>query len=450
MKKKYIKQRLDIYYPIVFCILTVLLAACTSQQSSGNTSPSSSTLPLVQSGTQPALQTSCPANGTARAAIMTPLSLGKRQNLVYIYNEVPANTSTAFGHLERYDVAAGKKTEIVTSGIAIQSAQVSADGQWVLFISTPDPRGDPQHSGMLQLVRVDGQQLQTLFCFPHFTGTDSATFQWSSDEKSVLLTVDSGDTTSVITLLDMHTGNLHVEISITDPQQMYRYSVLTWIDNQRAYVLKSGREAPAPPVRLYLLDTKTNQHPDGSDLKFILEHGQRFNDLSFVNSIDSQTLYGASCLQVSDPFDSTIWQEPTTGGTQKTIYHQAHTICINRMRVVSATTFLLLVTRTNDGGNTYTHEIWTMNINDGKSTILYLLPPAPPDRSDTYNFNTYNQYTWSNVSRDGLLYSYQLDTNDSTTITHQLFIGPLSGGGVPQAIDVVKRGSVSLVGWTTM
>ena len=224
---------------------------------------------------------------------------------------------------------------------------------------------------------------------------------------------------------------------------------MTWLDNKRAYVLRSGRQGPPPPVKLYLLDIRTNQHPDGSDLKPILEHSVRFSHLSFDNSFDSKTLFGAYCLQASDPFDSTVWREPATGGTQKTIYHQAHTICIDSMRVVSATTFLLLVTRTDDRGNSTSHEIWTMTINSGMHTVLYHTLPAPKNRSDTYAFNTYNQYAWSNVSRNGRLYSYQLESNDSTTISHQLFIAPLSGGK-PQIIAVVKRGSVSLAGWTMM
>jgi len=89
----------------------------------------------------PQTQTACPAPNTARAAVMRPLALGSHQNLVYIYNEVPRNTSTAFGHLRRYDATTGQKTDFTTSGIRILQGQVSSDGQWVLFLSMPDPRG---------------------------------------------------------------------------------------------------------------------------------------------------------------------------------------------------------------------------------------------------------------------------------------------------------------------
>jgi len=62
--------------------------------------------------------------------------------------------------------AMATKPKSTSSGLRIEQAQVSQDGQWVLFLSIPDPRGDSQHSAMLQLVRLDGQGLQTLYCFP--------------------------------------------------------------------------------------------------------------------------------------------------------------------------------------------------------------------------------------------------------------------------------------------
>jgi len=104
---------------------------------------------------------------------MRPLTLGSHQNLVYIYNDVPPNTSTSSGVLRRYDTATGQKVDIATSGLRIDQAQVSRDGQWVLFLSIPDPRGDSQHSAMLQLVRMDGRGLQTLFCFSNVTQTNA-------------------------------------------------------------------------------------------------------------------------------------------------------------------------------------------------------------------------------------------------------------------------------------
>src|SRR5438067_3252684 len=157
------KQRKYTFLTVLSFCLFSLFAAC-AQHPDVNVAQINAKNASAQNTQMPVTKTSCPADGTARAAVMRPLRLGKHGNVVYIYNEIPLNTSTAFGHLKRYDVVTGQKTELVTSGIAIQSAQVSADGQWVLFLSTPDPRIDPQHSALLQLVRMDGQGLQTLYC----------------------------------------------------------------------------------------------------------------------------------------------------------------------------------------------------------------------------------------------------------------------------------------------
>src|SRR6266851_1544120 len=143
---------------LLLCLLLVLVSACDlpGSGSGGNTtqvspngggtvasSPTVSATP--QTVPMPATNTSCPAADTARPAVMRTLVRGQLQNLIYIYNEVPQNTSTAVGHLRRYDVSNGHKAEIVSSGIRIDQAQVSADGQWVLFLSIPDQRGDSQH-----------------------------------------------------------------------------------------------------------------------------------------------------------------------------------------------------------------------------------------------------------------------------------------------------------------
>src|SRR5689334_22405240 len=63
----------------------------------------------------PPTQTSCPKEGTARAAITAPLVLGTHENVVYLLNEYQQATVTtpAFaGILQRYDTTTGKKTVI--------------------------------------------------------------------------------------------------------------------------------------------------------------------------------------------------------------------------------------------------------------------------------------------------------------------------------------------------
>src|SRR6266702_7731107 len=194
---------------LAVCLVFLLAASASQSDARANSSNTSHAL-------QPALSTTCPANGTARPAVMTPLVLGSHRNIVYVYNEIPPNTTISYGHIKRYDVTTGQKTTIVTSGLSIQHAQVSADGQWVLFLSQVDPRGDPNHSAMLQLVRMDGQGLQTLYCLPAAKYVRPANIQWSSDQKSVLISTDDNTSTSTVTLLNLATGKLITELKISD------------------------------------------------------------------------------------------------------------------------------------------------------------------------------------------------------------------------------------------
>ncbi|HET8839908.1 MAG TPA: serine/threonine-protein kinase, partial [Ktedonobacteraceae bacterium] len=102
----------------------------------------------VPSVSHPTLLTNCPQQGTTRRAVLdaSPSSVqNNHQNLVYLaYGE-------AGTELERYDVVTKKTSLILASPGYIRSAQISADGHWILFART-------QTSGFaLQLVRTDGQ-----------------------------------------------------------------------------------------------------------------------------------------------------------------------------------------------------------------------------------------------------------------------------------------------------
>jgi hypothetical protein len=384
-------------------------------------------------------QTSCPANGTARAAVMMPVKLGKHPTIVYVYNEVPLNTSTAFGHLKLYDVTTGHKSVLVTSGLSIKNAQVSADGQWVLFLSQVDPRGDPKHDSMLQLIRIDGQGLQTLYCLPAAKYSRPPNIQWSTDQKSVLISTDDNTSTSTITLLNLATGKLKTELKITDKN--YEYNILTWLDFTQAYVIRSGRFGPPPPIVLYILDTTKNDPPSGN-LKKVLEHSLRFSFLSFDSSFNAKQLFVSYCLFAASPFDTTISVGPATGGTQKTIYHQAPSICIQQLRAVTPQTLLMTVDSYNSRTNTHDNQVWKMKPDGSGRTVLFDLPK----NGTTYSMNVYTQFPWSNVSRDGSMYTLQTTNNNSSQQT--LAFGLLKGGN-PTQFAYTSRGSVDIVGWTT-
>lgn len=167
------------YRSFFLCLgLLFLLVAC------GTTSRTPGTTPTAATGTTPGVTTTtapvpptqidCPPAGTARAAVMAPLALGKHPTIVYVYDEASGNTPT-YGFLKRDDVTTGNKAVIAQVPGFIAQAQVSSDGQWVLFTSAASYTLPEK----LQLVRVDGQGLQTLYC-----GDGSTTIQypqWSTN-----------------------------------------------------------------------------------------------------------------------------------------------------------------------------------------------------------------------------------------------------------------------------
>jgi hypothetical protein len=433
------------------------------------TTPSTPTAQPVQTVAMPPTQTDCPAISSTnpfgtRAAVMRPLALGQHNNLVYVYNEVPTNTTIAYGHLERYDVATGARTTIVTSGVRIQEAQVSTDGQWIMFLTIPDARGDRLHAALLQLVRMDGQGLQTLYCFPSlnygYTSTPSTagslpvaylpiSFQWSADQRHVLLSSEAGGNISRIDMLDITTGAMRGELLISD--SLFSYRAMTWLDNSRAYVLTVNRQGPAQPVTLYLLDTAATTNPTSPSWVVVLKHAVRFSDLAMDSSYDGRTLFVSYCLQAASPFDSTVSSEPATGGTQQTIYHQAPTTCLENMRAISSTNLLLLV------------ETATVNMSDQEQHIgllatngsggLHLLNTLPGGNSYTYTLNNWTQLPWSNVSRDGALYSlnaYKVLSSNPYQVQTTTYYGSLSGGNVVTVATTNGLSNVEVAGWTLM
>lgn len=341
--------------------------------------------------------------------------------------------------MKLYDVTTGQKSVLVTSGLSIEHAQVSANGQWVLFLSQIDPRGDRQYDSMLQLIRIDGQGLQTLYCLPAAKYSRPANIQWSTDQKSVLISTDDNTSTSTVSLLNLATGKLKTELKITD--QNYSYNVLTWLDYTQAYIVRTGRFGPQPPIILYILDTSKNNNPNGSNLKKVLEHSVRMSFLSLDSNYNAKQLFVSYCLFAAASFDTTISSGPATGGAQKNIFHQAPNTCAQQLRAVTPQTLLLVVETYNPRTNTYTNQLWKMKPDGSGLLTLFALP-----KNDTaYIMNVYTQFPWSNLSRDGSIYALQ--TINPNTSLQTLVFGSLKGGN-PTQFAYTYRGSVDIAGWT--
>ena len=444
---------------IFFCFLLVMVSACSlpSSGSDGNSTPTaagaSSDTPSgpPQTVQMPATQTACPDANTARPAVIRYLALGQLQNLVYIYNEVPQNTTTAIGHLRRYDVSNGHKAEVVSSGLRIDQAQISADGQWVLFLSIPDPRGDTQHSAMLQLVRMDGEGLQTLYCFPKATYSGSPNsdklsiaFQWSVDQKSILMSENTDNKVSQIFLLDVASGSIR-QLFQDQNDTLYSYSVVTWLDNTHFYIIKQGTNGPTPPATVYLMDASTATLASPG-LISILTTPTRMSYYSLDSSYDGTLLYNSYCLLAGSPFNTNIQVGPAAGGARHTIYQEKPNNCIQMLRAVSSNTLLLLMQISH--GGTFENQIWKMNLLGDSTQPLTTLTSANSGQTG-YSMNPTSQYPWSNVSRDGSYYALQ--ARDPMATNQTILVCPMKGGDqIPVAVTNPGTSSVSLVGWTTL
>lgn len=466
-------QRFAILPALLLCLLLTFMTACAggpanpdpqaASSPTGSQGTSTSATSTAQANTSgnngggsnmPQTDTSCPGAGKARAAVMRSLTLGNHQNLVYIYNQVPQNTSTASGILRRYDLATNQKVDIATSGIHIDQAQVSQDGQWVLFLSIPDPRADSQHSALLQLVRIDGKGLQTLYCFPNqtYSGHGNVTrlpisLQWSPDQKSILISLNTNNTTSQILLLNVASGSIS-ELFRDEQDSLYAYSVVTWLDNTHFYVVQLGTSAPTPPAVIFLVDatTATVAKPG---LNNIFTTATRQSFYSFDSSPDGKKLYSSSCLLAANPFNTTVVVGAATGGARTPIFQGSPQDCVQVVRVISPGTLLILAQVATVAGNAFSNDVWTLSTTPGASYNVAGLLSVSPDDPTRYDFNETSQFPWSNVSRDGATYAVQA-VNPNTS-TQSILIGSLNGGS---ARVIASTGSgtstVSLAGWTTM
>ncbi len=449
--------------------LIFLLAACGSGGSAtsatptttGNT-PSSGTsatpgkTPPANGGTTapiPSTQTSCPAAGTSRAAIMPTLALGSHQNIVYIVNEYQGQTLT-FGTLKRYDVSTGAKTEIVKiASISISDAQVSADGQWILFVAVTT------HQAKLQLVRMDGQALQTLYCAtPASNGANPASalsnIEWAANQQLAAFNSYTGPA-SYLYVLNIQNGTLQTELStnagvIDTP--------LTWLDNTRLYLY--GPEVDAPPQALYLLDTSRGANQNPNNLLKVFDASGVTGITNFCwnsdSSFDGTTLYTSQCATTpnssghgigSQSGPSTINLRPATGGVQQKIFTSQNT-AITAIRSINKTTLLLLVYNNGTGTNVDTSQNGLWKVNTDGSGLTRLTSGGAGVSGGPSLLCPYTQYPWSNVSRDGSMFAFQHNT--ATGQTQSLLFSSLSGGAQTNFASISDGTQLSIVGWTTM
>ena len=390
----------------------------------------------------PTTSTSCPASGTGRAAVIAHLQLGSHQNVVYVYNVGTSNAPSS-SFLKRHDISNGTDTVIATfPGAYVASPQVSADGQWILFLALSGGQNK------LQLIRMDGQGLQTLYCSPQGETLNDA--QWSTDQRLVAFEhfSNNGSIQDQVTVLNLRSGNVQTDLS---SQGGIVYAPVTWLDNTRLYLSHEGTDSPIDS--LYLLDTSRGANQPQSNLTLVYQSmpdSSHSACWSADSSYDGSTAFISECGLLNSTHHpgasaqegpSDILAKPATGGTAHPIFSNA-TEAIMMVRAVTRNTLLFVVNDLafDSGVNVdKSHNgLWKINTDGSGATQL----------TTNGNLNSESQFPWSNISRDANLYSLQ--TSDGHTVTLQF--GSLSGGATTTFASTASGSTANLaiVGWTTM
>jgi hypothetical protein len=416
---------------LAVCLVFLFVASVPLLRAHASSSASTQVL-------RPAISTSCPASGTARAAYMPSMTQGSHPTIVYIVNEGTYSQPT-FGTLKRYDVVTGGKVEIIKmANTFMLSAQVSANKQWLLFVS----RSAGQVK--LQLIRMDGQFLQTLYCGVGTPQGDILEAQWSTNQRSVLfLQVVSSGTS--LKLLNVTTGALQVELA---PVRGLTFHPRTWLDNSRAYI--AFQPTDSPPDRLYILDITKGANQDSRTLKQVFDASTISSCWDFDSSYDATRLFTSQCTTDPNPTGpgvsnyhgpSVINGRPATGGSVTSVYTR-NDLAFRTVRAVTSSTLLFTVGNTT--GTTTQNGLWRMGVDGFQPTPLVKTPGSTDSQ-----LNQFTQFPWSNVSRSGTQYVLAEVHISTPHITYTLEYGSLSGGS-PFVFASITDVQLWVVGWTTM
>lgn len=429
------------------CCLILLLTACSSNTpptaipkdtppTPGITPPTNRGITPISTTTttvaMPPTQTSCPPEGTARAMLTAPLALGSHQNIIYILNQGTYD-NPSHGKLIRYDVQTGRKTELFNvTNAHIYEAQVSADGQWVLFVTTTGITG---RQSKLQMLRMDGQGLQTLYCAPDF-GIQQ--LHWSANQH-LLVFYNVVNKQGIVYLLNMTSGALQTEFSTPPGAGVV---LRTWLDATHIYLTDTAVDTIH--ARIYLLDINKGPDQHFSDLLTVLV--QEYGD--FDSNDDGSQLFVShgGCRQGGCSGPSSITKQSITGGPQPIIY-DSQVYDVIAVRTIDHNSLLFII------GNTFNptsidvdrsqNGLWKINVDGSGMTRLI------PITAQQYCYLNYNdQEPWANVSRDGSMYVLQVNGFQGTVATESLFVGSLRDGTSKVFASLTDGSQLVMVGWT--
>jgi hypothetical protein len=193
---------------------------------------------------------------------------------------------------------------------------------------------------------------------------------------------------------------------------------------------------------VYLLDTTKGANQQTTDLQQVVTLGQPCWD--FDSSFDSTKLFVSQCTPGQPEGSSSVGVQPASGGTLNTFFTSS-TLAINSVRVIDPNN-TLLATANNIGqgvsGDTSNDGLYRLKTDNSAPLRL-----TSNNTGETSNLNSFSQYFWSNVSRDGKLYA--LEMSNVSTGRYTLMFGSLNGGK-PTTFADISGTVLEIVGWTKM
>jgi hypothetical protein len=373
---------------------------------------------------------------------MSPLALGKQNNLVFVEGSQASEQQPTSYTLKRYDVSTRTTTEIVPLlSFDIAWASLSADGQWVIYEGYV---GDSGQRG-IQLVRMDGQGLQTLYC-----SSDMGFIHWSPDNKYVAFVDLSSQDQSKWTFNLLNTTIGTIQTTPHDSTHVLE-APLAWLDNTHLYVMSGpGLGSGEGSNKLSLLDITTGiSKPILRSLPFCMDATHSLDGSQLFTSFATECHEVGSAGTNRGP--SSIQVQAAMGGPAKTIY-STPTDAIKALRVASGTSLLLLITTDSDTSH---NGLWKVNT-DGtgltrlNSEATIIKDPAHEQMNFTGLFGWNMDQPWANASRDGAYYSMSVTFHDYTGTLNgpnRILVGSMNGGA---PVTIASGVNATPVGWTTM
>lgn len=462
-----------------FCSLLCLLimfSACGTISGSGaaptpsraKTSTFVAATPTATTG-QAEAALNCPPSGSARAAVMPPLTVGNHANVLFLALQ-GENTL-----LQRYDVTTGATRTIVQlqQTNPVLATNISPDGQWVLF------GAELQGQSAIQLVRMDGQQLQTLYCAPLQTGVGSLVL--SPDQHYLVFSqMNADETASMLYLLDMRTGKLQTELSTLQPnypvfgqyaaqgslqvlsthfshnakagdsmqaqpfnplgsKQFPMYVPMKWATNSSVYLLGNVVATPSPPSQLVLLrDITKDVSQQGSNVQPVMVTPEANNCRDVDVTADNRHIVCSVFTQFGPVNPSAITLQPATGGSFHTIYRNPAGGALYARALSNSSVIIFTLYRSNEPPALF-------KINSDGSGLSQLMAGST---TQTLLNLAASYFPWSNASRDSTLYALQL--YDLTTSKETLVYGHMSGGAPMSFASSTVGNGLNIVGWTEL